>query len=108
MIERRKELETIEKLLKRNPIVGITGARQVGRTTLAQQFAEKAGAALIYKYMAWSDKKGTWALVVPNGKDKNNNLFLKQPDRIDDLQLQCGLAFIVAERSSLGTAFSGS
>ena len=47
MFKRRQELDTIEKLLKRNPIVGIIGARQVGKTTLAQQFAEKTAAAVI-------------------------------------------------------------
>ena len=47
MIDRRQELDTIEKLLKRNPIVGIIGARQVGKTTLAQQFAKKTGARVI-------------------------------------------------------------
>jgi predicted AAA+ superfamily ATPase len=47
MIERRQELDTIEKLLKRNPVVGIIGARQVGKTTLAQQFAEKTRAEVI-------------------------------------------------------------
>ena len=48
MIERRQELDTIKKLLKRNPIVGIIGARQVGKTTLAQQFAKKTRAGVIY------------------------------------------------------------
>lgn len=48
IIERRKELDSIEKLLKKNPIAGIIGARQVGKKTLARQFAEKAGAASIY------------------------------------------------------------
>jgi hypothetical protein len=35
MITRRRELETLRILLKRNPVVGIVGARQVGKTTLA-------------------------------------------------------------------------
>ena len=35
MIIRRRELETLRMLLKRNPVVGIVGARQVGKTTLA-------------------------------------------------------------------------
>jgi len=48
MIERRQELNTIEKLLKRNPVVGIIGARQVGKTTLAQQFASRSSAATTY------------------------------------------------------------
>jgi predicted AAA+ superfamily ATPase len=48
MIERRQEFDTIKTLLKRNPVVGIIGARQVGKTTLEQQFAEKTSAAAIY------------------------------------------------------------
>ena len=48
MIERRQELATIAKLLKRNPVVGIIGARQVGKTTLARQVADKTGAGVIY------------------------------------------------------------
>ena len=48
MIERRQELDTIKKLLKRNPVVGIIGARQVGKTTLAQEFAAQTRTAVIY------------------------------------------------------------
>jgi predicted AAA+ superfamily ATPase len=36
MIVRRRELETLQGLLKRHPVVGIVGARQVGKTTLAR------------------------------------------------------------------------
>jgi predicted AAA+ superfamily ATPase len=36
MIERVKELEHLDRLLKRHGIVGIIGARQVGKTTLAR------------------------------------------------------------------------
>lgn len=36
MIKRDKELKTITKLLQRHPVVGIVGARQVGKTTLAR------------------------------------------------------------------------
>jgi len=38
MIERRREINTLRQLLRRNPVVGIIGARQVGKTTLAQSF----------------------------------------------------------------------
>ena len=33
MIERRQELQTLKNLLLRHPVVGIIGARQVGKTT---------------------------------------------------------------------------
>lgn len=48
MIERRKELDTIQKLLKGYPVVGIIGARQVGKTTLSQQHSTRSRAAVSY------------------------------------------------------------
>jgi predicted AAA+ superfamily ATPase len=39
MLERTDHLGTVELLLQNNPIVGVLGARQVGKTTLAQQIA---------------------------------------------------------------------
>jgi uncharacterized protein len=36
MIERDREVETVRKLLHRHPVVGVIGARQVGKTTLAR------------------------------------------------------------------------
>jgi predicted AAA+ superfamily ATPase len=36
MIERQREIGTIRELLHRHPVVGIIGARQVGKTTLAR------------------------------------------------------------------------
>ncbi len=39
MIDRKREIEAIQGLLKRHPVVGIIGARQVGKTTLARSFA---------------------------------------------------------------------
>ena len=43
MIDRQRELETIKGLIKRNPVVGIVGARQVGKTTLAHSIASIMG-----------------------------------------------------------------
>jgi len=44
VIKRDKELKTITKLLRRHPVVGIVGARQVGKTTLARMVvARKKG-----------------------------------------------------------------
>lgn len=39
MIERKGQLDTLRKLLRQHPVVGIIGARQVGKTTLARQLA---------------------------------------------------------------------
>ncbi len=39
MIERRDALNELKKLVKRFPVMGIVGARQVGKTTLARTFA---------------------------------------------------------------------
>jgi predicted AAA+ superfamily ATPase len=41
MIKRTNEIEWIKELLRRYPVVGIIGARQVGKTTLARQFANQ-------------------------------------------------------------------
>ncbi|MEN8264896.1 MAG: ATP-binding protein [Nitrospirota bacterium] len=41
MIEREKEIHILRGLLKRYPVVGIIGARQVGKTTLALALIEK-------------------------------------------------------------------
>ena len=42
MIERVKELKTLQGLLKRHPVVGIIGARQVGKTTLARSLVAES------------------------------------------------------------------
>jgi hypothetical protein len=39
MINRKLELDKLKKLVSSNPVVGIIGARQVGKTTLAREFA---------------------------------------------------------------------
>jgi predicted AAA+ superfamily ATPase len=42
MIERKEEVETIRGLLQRHPVVGMIGARQVGKTTLARLLIRKS------------------------------------------------------------------
>jgi predicted AAA+ superfamily ATPase len=42
MIERHREVRAIRALLRRHPVVGIIGARQVGKTTLARLLLAKA------------------------------------------------------------------
>lgn len=41
IIDRKQEVEAIQGLLRRHPVVGIIGARQVGKTTLARLLIEK-------------------------------------------------------------------
>lgn len=41
MIERSRELKTLTGLIGRHPVVGIIGARQVGKTTLARQLTAR-------------------------------------------------------------------
>ncbi|MFQ6091442.1 MAG: AAA family ATPase [bacterium] len=48
MINRKRELETLKGLLGRHPIVGIIGARQVGKTTLARQLVEQGNEPYFY------------------------------------------------------------
>jgi len=48
MIERRREIEILNRSLKRYPVVGIIGARQVGKTTLARNFISNIGKKASY------------------------------------------------------------
>ena len=48
MIRRKYEIETLTKLIKRHPVVGIVGARQVGKTTLAREIADRIQGELHY------------------------------------------------------------
>ena len=48
MIERKLELKTLGGLLARNPVVGILGARQVGKTTLAREFAARRAGSVTF------------------------------------------------------------
>ena len=41
MIERQIEIAAIRRLIRYSPVVGIIGARQVGKTTLARQVVAK-------------------------------------------------------------------
>ena len=41
MIERESHIKALEALLSRHPVVGIIGARQVGKTTLARVLADR-------------------------------------------------------------------
>jgi len=48
MVDRPRELEAFDRLLRRFPVVGIIGARQVGKTTLARAFAARTGKKVVY------------------------------------------------------------
>ncbi len=48
LIDRNREVETVRKLLRRHPVVGIIGARQVGKTTLARFLIEKTEGPSFY------------------------------------------------------------
>lgn len=41
MIERDKHSRIVDRLIRNNPVVGLVGARQVGKTTLARQIASR-------------------------------------------------------------------
>ncbi len=42
MIQRKRELLVLQRMLRRHPVVGIIGARQVGKTTLARTLTRNA------------------------------------------------------------------
>jgi predicted AAA+ superfamily ATPase len=48
VIKREKDLQTIHELLRKHPIVGIVGARQVGKTTLARMIIGKKRGSYSY------------------------------------------------------------
>jgi len=48
LINRREEVATIQGLLRRHPVVGLIGARQVGKTTLARLLIEKTKGPFSY------------------------------------------------------------
>lgn len=48
MLKREKELSTVLGLLRRHPVVGIVGARQIGKSTLARMVAERQKANCAY------------------------------------------------------------
>lgn len=48
MILRNQELDTLSRLLQRHPVVGIVGARQVGKTTLARSLVAKRKGSFSY------------------------------------------------------------
>lgn len=48
MIARKRELQTLAALMKRHRVVGIIGARQVGKTTLARLLVKNSGGPSTY------------------------------------------------------------
>jgi predicted AAA+ superfamily ATPase len=48
MIDRLKEIQTLRGLMSRHPVVGIIGARQVGKTTLARSFVAQIHGPIHY------------------------------------------------------------
>jgi len=50
LIERKTEIASIQGLLRRHPVVALIGARQVGKTTLARQVADR-----VRGRVAWFD-----------------------------------------------------
>lgn len=48
MINREKEIAALQGLLKRHPIVGVIGARQVGKTTLVRAYAAQYPAPVTF------------------------------------------------------------
>lgn len=57
MIERRKHQRGIERLIANNPVVGLLGARQVGKTTLAKQVvARRSGPTHFFDLESGADR----------------------------------------------------
>ena len=57
MIERGKHSRIVDRLIRNNPIVGLVGARQVGKTTLARQIAgRRSGATHFFDLESAADR----------------------------------------------------
>ena len=48
MIYRKREIKVLTGLIERHPVVGIIGARQVGKTSLAREIIRKIGKPVSY------------------------------------------------------------
>jgi predicted AAA+ superfamily ATPase len=48
MILRKHEIKTLTGLIERHPVVGIIGARQVGKTSLAREIIQRIGKPILY------------------------------------------------------------
>ncbi len=48
MLKRPEEIRILQQLLRRYPVVGLVGARQVGKTTLARTLGEKTASSTTY------------------------------------------------------------
>ena len=63
MVDRPREISTLRRLLRLHPVVGIIGARQVGKTTLAHAYA--AGAKMLVSYFDLEDPEDLARLADP-------------------------------------------
>jgi hypothetical protein len=63
MVDRPREISTLRRLLRLHPVVGIIGARQVGKTTLAHAYA--AGAKMRVSYFDLEDPEDLARLADP-------------------------------------------
>jgi predicted AAA+ superfamily ATPase len=102
MLVREKACSSVRGLLKRHPVVGIIGARQVGKTTLARSFAE-----------TWEGPSSYFDLENPEDLARLGDRMLALKDLkglvvIDEVQTIPGLfpvSRVLADRSGLPARF---
>lgn len=85
MIKRTRELLKLQKLLKHRPVVGIIGARQVGKTTLARALAAQSKAPVHYFDLENSEDEARLADSMLALKDLKGLVVIDEVQRIKDL-----------------------
>ena len=85
MIRRKYEIETLTKLIKRHPVVGIVGARQVGKTTLAREIADRIQGELHYFDLEKPEDLARLSDPMLGLKDLNGLIVIDEVQRLRDL-----------------------
>ena len=85
MIERKDDLAGVQSLLRRYPVVGIIGARQVGKTTLARMLAAQAKSATTFFDLENPDDLARFAEPMLVLKDRRGLIVIDEVQRRPDL-----------------------
>ncbi|MBI4950414.1 MAG: ATP-binding protein [Myxococcales bacterium] len=85
MIERTQHLAELKGLLERHPVVGIVGARQVGKTTLARQLAAELGGTATFYDLEDPADRTRLAEPVPALRDAEGLVVLDEVQRLPEL-----------------------
>ena len=85
MIDRRQEIDTLHGLLKHHPVVGIIGARQVGKTTLARILVKETHQKTSYFDLESPEDRARLADPMLILKDLRGLVVIDEVQRLPDL-----------------------